>query len=126
MTMSSSIGDPTDKSVRAWYEHKDRVIIVVAVAFGLLAIGSFLLCGPIGIGNGPLSAAIGGMDSAVHSGRGPVGFIIPIQNSGDSHAVVDGIDLIGGTSYPAPHVLSLEACRARVPPDSLLWICRSR
>ena len=45
----------------------------------------------------------GGM---VHAG-GPVGLVIPIYNSGGSPAVVDGLDLIGGTSYPGPHVLGL-------------------
>ncbi len=106
MTTNSSIDDPNDKSARAWLRHKRRVLALVAA--GLLVTGSFLLWGPIGIGNGPLTAAIGGMDSAVHPGRKPVGFIISIQSSGDSRAVVDGIELIGGTRYPAPHLLGLE------------------
>ena len=33
---------------------------------------------------------------------------IPIFNSGGSSAVEDGLDLIGGTSYPGPHLLGLE------------------
>ena len=103
---SSLIDRPTDKSVRAWYGRQRRVIILVAV--GLFAIGAFLLWGPVGLGNGPLSAASYATQGAVHSGGGPVGFVIPIHNSGDSYAVVDGLDLIGGTSYPGPHVLGLE------------------
>lgn len=103
---SSSMDYLEDKSVRAWFGRQRRVIIL-AVS-GLLAIGALLLWGPIGLGNGPLSAAFYATQSAVHSGRGPVGFVIPIQNSGDSNAVVDGVDLIGGTSYPGPNVLGLE------------------
>lgn len=103
---SSPIDHPEDKSVRAWYGRQRRVIILVAV--GLVAIGAFLLWGPVGLGNGPLSAAVYATQDAVNSGPGPVGFVIPIHNSGDSSAVVDGLDLIGGTSYPGPHVLGLE------------------
>jgi hypothetical protein len=105
--MSSSLIDrPKDKSVRAWYGRQRRAIILVAV--GLLAIGAFLLWGPVGLGNGPLSAASYATQGGVLSGRGPVGFVIPIHNSGDSSAVVDGLDIIGGTRYPGPHVLGLE------------------
>jgi len=106
MTASSSTDVCMAKPTRARDGHRRRVVLVVAV--GLVAIGSFVTWGLVGIGSGPLSAAIGGMDAGVDSGRGPVGFIIPIRNTGSSQAVVDGIDLIGGTSYPAPHVLKLE------------------
>jgi hypothetical protein len=102
--------DPRDKSVRAWYGRKRRVTILVAV--GLLAFGAFLLWGPIGLGNGPLRAAIYATQGWADSGRGPVGFVIPLQNSGDAPAVIDGLDLIGGTSYPGPHVLRLEVLTA--------------
>ena len=103
---SSLIDHPNDKSVRAWYGRQRRVIILVAA--GLVAIGAFLLWGPIGLGNGPLSAASYGTVDSAHAGRGPVGFVLPMHNSGDSSAVVDGLDLIGGTSYHGPHVLGLE------------------
>lgn len=103
---SSLIDHPNDTSVRAWYRRKRRVIILAAA--GLLATGAFLLWGPIGLGNGPLSTAVDYGSGAVHPG-GPVGFVIPIHNSGDSPAVVDGLDLISGTSYPGPRVLGLEA-----------------
>ena len=103
---SSSIDDPKDRSVRAWYGRKGGVIILVAM--GLLAIGVFLLSGPIGLGNGPVSAAVAATVGWADSGRGPVGFVIPIQNSGDALAVIDGVDLIGGTKYPGPHLLGLE------------------
>jgi hypothetical protein len=101
---SLSIDDPEDTSVRAWYRRKGRVVILAAA--GLLAAGAFLLWGPIGLGNGPLSTGLGYGEGWVHAG-GPVGLVIPIYNSGDSSAVVDGLDLISGTSYPGPHVLGL-------------------
>ena len=91
------------------YRRKRRVIILAAA--GLLATGAFLLWGPIGLGNGPLSTGLGYGSGAVHPGS-PVGFVIPIYNSGDSSAVVDGLDLISGTSYPSPHVLGLEVLTA--------------
>jgi hypothetical protein len=102
---SSSIDDPEDTSVRAWYRRKVRVAILAAA--GLLAAGAFLLWGPIGLGNGPLSTGLGYGEGSVHAG-GPIGLVIPILNSGGSPAVVDGLDLIGGTSYPGPHVLGME------------------
>ena len=102
---STSIDHPNDTSVRTRYGRKRRVAILAAA--GLLATGAFLLWGPIGLGNGPLSAAYGITAGTVHPG-GPAGFVIPIHNSGGSPAVVDGLDLIGGTSYPGPHVLGLE------------------
>ena len=102
---NSLIDHPKDKSVRARYGRKRRAMILAAA--GLLATGAFLLWGPIGLGNGPLSTAVDYGLGAVHAG-GPVGFVIPIYNSGDSAAVVDGLDLISGTSYPDPHVLGLE------------------
>jgi hypothetical protein len=102
---NSLIDHPKDKSVRAWYERKRRVMILAAA--GLVAFGAFLLWGPIGLGNGPLSTAVDYGLGAVRP-SGPAGFVIPIYNSGDSSAVVDGLDLISGTSYPSPHVLGLE------------------
>ena len=102
---SLSTDRPDDTSVRAWFGRKRRVVILAAA--GLLATGAFLLWGPIGLGNGPLSTDLAYGLGAVHAG-GPVGLAIPIYNSGGSPAVVDGLDLIGGTSYPGPHVLGLE------------------
>lgn len=103
---SSSVDHPKHESARVRYGHKRRVTILVAVGF--LAIAAFLLGGPVGLGNGPLSAGFGSTQGWSDSGRGPVGFVIPIQNSGDAPAVIDGLDLIGGTRYSGPHVLRLE------------------
>jgi hypothetical protein len=103
---SSPIDYAKDSSVRAWFCPQRRVLALLAI--GLLAIGAFLLWGPIGLGNGPLSAAVYATQGWPYSGRGPVGFVIPIHNSGDAPAVIDGVNLIGGTRYPGPHVLRLE------------------
>jgi hypothetical protein len=103
---SSPIDYSPDSSVRAWYRPQRRVVILLAA--GLLAIGAFLLWGPIGLGNGPLSAAVYATVGGPYSGSGPVGFVIPIHNSGNAPAVIDGVDLIGGTHYPGPHVLGLD------------------
>ena len=104
--MTNSLTDyPNETSVRAWLRRMRRVIVLAAA--GLLATGAFLLWGPVGLGNGPLSTGLNYGQGSVHAG-GPVGLAIPIYNSGDSSAVVDGLDLIGGTSYPGPHVLGLE------------------
>lgn len=105
--MTSSLIDyPGETSVRAWLRRMRRVIILAAA--GLLFTGAFLLWGPIGLGSGPLSTGLNYGQGSVHAG-GPVGLAIPILNSGSSPAVVDGLDLIGGTSYPGPHLLGLEA-----------------
>jgi hypothetical protein len=106
---SSLIDHPNGTPVRAWLRRKRRVVILAAA--GLLATGAFLLWGPVGLGNGPLSAAAAGVEGQVHAGS-PVGFVILIHNSGGSPAVVDGLDLIGGTTYPGPHVLGLEVLTA--------------
>jgi hypothetical protein len=102
---SSLIGHPKGETVLAWHRRKRKVMILAAA--GLLAAGAFLLWGPIGLGNGPLSTAVDYGLGAARPGA-PVGFVIPIRNSGDSPAVVDGVDLISGTSYPGPRVLGLE------------------
>lgn len=104
--MSNSLIDYQNQTpVRAWLRRMRRVIILAAA--GLLAAGAFLLWGPVGLGNGPLSLGLNYGQGSVHAGS-PVGLAIPILNSGDSSAVVDGMDLIGGTSYPGPHLLGLE------------------
>ncbi|HEY2640867.1 MAG TPA: hypothetical protein VGI66_13420, partial [Streptosporangiaceae bacterium] len=74
----------------------------------LLAVGAFLLWGPIGIGNGPLSMGLWGGQSNDDQGMGPVGTIIPIFNRGDSSAVIDAVQLVNATNYPAPHLIALE------------------
>jgi hypothetical protein len=87
-----------------WYR---RIPVVIAVV-GVLVVGAFLLWGPIGIGNGPLNAGVDGTTGGSRFGTGRVGFIIPVRNSGSAEAVIDGVELIGGTRYAAPHLVALE------------------
>ncbi len=61
--------------VRGWLRLGRRHRVILLAAVGLLAIGAFLLWGPIGLGNGPLSTAIGVSQGTVDSGPGPVGFL---------------------------------------------------
>lgn len=107
---SLSVDHPGGNSVRAGHGRKRRAAVLLAA--GSLIVASFLLWGPIGLGNGPLSAGVGATQGWDDSLRRPVGFVIPIQNSGAARAVVDGLDFIGGTAYPAPHVLRLEILTA--------------
>jgi hypothetical protein len=73
----------------------------------LLVAGAFLLAGPIGLGNGPLYTGTGDTSGWADTKPGPVGFTVPLLNSGHVDAVVDGLTFIGGTRYPAPHVLAV-------------------
>jgi hypothetical protein len=77
------------------------------VSAAVLAIGAFLMWGPIGLGNGPLSVRVHGAEGLGVGGQRPVGFIIPILNSGHGRIVVDAVEVVGGTSYAGPHELAL-------------------
>jgi 4-amino-4-deoxy-L-arabinose transferase-like glycosyltransferase len=81
--------------------------IVIAALSTLLAAGAFLQWGPIGLGNGPLEVFVPFGDGWIDQIQQPVGFILPMYNSGSSPAVVDSVQLIGGTRYPAPRILAL-------------------
>jgi hypothetical protein len=86
-----------------------RALRIVAIAAAVLAAaGGFLLWGPIGVGNGPLSMATGGASGAADPGAGPYAILLPVHNSGHDQAVIDSVQLVGGTQYPAPHLLSLK------------------
>jgi hypothetical protein len=105
--MSVELADETTRnSPRAGWGRRPRWIVVSVV--GLIVVGAFLLWGPIGIGNGPLSMGIWGGQSNDDLGMGPVGTIIPILNSGNAPAVIDAVQLVNETKYPAPHLISLE------------------
>jgi hypothetical protein len=84
-----------------------RIRPIVVGAVGVLVVGAFLLWGPIGLGNGPLSGAMYEVVGAPVSGRVPVGFMIGMHNSGRAPAVIDRIELVGGRSYPAPRLLDV-------------------
>jgi hypothetical protein len=81
-----------------------RLVLIAAVV--LVAVGAFLLWGPIGLGNGPLNVQIGAVQGSI--ANGPVAFALPLHNSGGALAVVDGVELIGGTRFPGPRLLGLE------------------
>jgi hypothetical protein len=90
---------------RRWSRRSWRIAELVAAA--ILLVGAFLLWGPIGLGNGPLSVQMNATEGSVAQGTVPVGFILPMYNSGHSLAVVDGVELIAGTRYPGPRLLRL-------------------
>jgi len=81
--------------------------VVVTIVAAVLAVGAFLFWGPVGLGNGPVNAGKGVTDAGPDLAGGPMGFVIPIRNTGDAPAVIDGVTLISGTGYAAPHVLGL-------------------
>jgi hypothetical protein len=102
-----SLDDLADVSLRArWTRHR-QVLIPIIVA--VLIVGAFLEWGPIGLGNGPLYMGMSGAGFGKVSSRLPVGIVTPIMNSGSSALVIDRVQLLGNASYPAPHVLAVEA-----------------
>lgn len=100
------LDSPTDVSLRGRWNRRRRVMIPAVVA--LLAAGAFLLWGPVGLGNGPLSPTVRGAEGWTDSAGSPVLAPLPIYYSGHGQAVIDGVQLIGGTRYPGPHVLAME------------------
>ena len=92
---------------RARRVHWPRVVLPSAAT--LVAVGAFLLWGPIGIGNGPLSMGVGATEGWLDTIPGPLGFVLPVVNTGSGHAVVDGIGLLDNTNYPRPRLLATEA-----------------
>jgi hypothetical protein len=100
-----SLAEMTDTSWRGRLKRVRRVILPVIATLAL--IGAFLTWGPIGLGNGPLSVRTNGLVGWTAPGPGPVAFHILVINSGHSPAVIDAVELAGGTSYPAPHELGL-------------------
>src|SRR5262249_23635072 len=82
-----------------------RMLLIPALA--LVLVGGFLLWGPVGLGNGPLNVQMAGLQTSTAWGNGPVGFALPLHNSGGAPAVVDGVELVGGTQFPGPRLLGL-------------------
>lgn len=84
MTMMR-LADMTDLSLRARWARRRRVIIPVIIAFAV--VGVFLLWGPIGLCNGPLTLA--GSNSAgggIAQSTGPIEIALPIDNNGAAPA----------------------------------------
>lgn len=96
----------TDVSLRGRWNRSRRAVIPAIVA--VLAVGAFLLWGPVGLGNGPLSVRLNGANGWTDSAGSSVLAPLPIYYSGHPEAVIDGVQLIGDTRYPAPRVLALE------------------
>jgi hypothetical protein len=112
-----ALDDLTDVSMRAHWTRHRRILIPIIVA--VLAVGAFLQWGPVGLGNGPLHMGMGlgtEMDGGISS-RLPVAIIAPIGNSGGSALVIDGVQLLGNASYPAPHVLAMDVISDNVCAD---------
>lgn len=85
-----------------WSRWRFVPVPVIVVA---LAVGAFLYWGPVGLGNGPLSVTFRGAEGTAVPSQAPVGTILHMSNAGPAPAVVDAIDAVGGTRYPAPRVL---------------------
>jgi hypothetical protein len=101
---TETIGAAVSVSPRAGW-HRRRPVVITAVA--VIAVGAFLLWGPIGLGNGPVNAGIGATEFGTDLAGGPMGFALPIRNTGGAPAVIDGVELISGTDYAGPQVLGL-------------------
>ena len=80
--------------------------VIIPALVVALAGGAFLYWGPIGLGNGPLSVTFRGAEGTAVPSQAPVGTILHMSNAGPAPAVVDSIDVVGGTRYPAPRVLA--------------------
>jgi hypothetical protein len=93
----------TDVFLRARLQH-----IIGPAAAVLLVIGAILLWGPIGLGNGPLGVRFDGTDGWMDPEEVPAALVLPLFNSGGSAAVVDSVELVGGTRYAAPRLVHLE------------------
>lgn len=81
-----------------------RSLAVLVVA--LLAVGAFFARGPIGLGNGPLKFVSFSGTTLQQQEPEPVALVMPVINSGKSPVVINGITLVGGKGYPAPHLVS--------------------
>lgn len=98
------LDSPSDTPLRT-LRTRWRWLAIPAVVVAL-AVGAFLYWGPIGIGNGPLSVTLHGAEGWPEPGDGPVGIILPISNRGHAPAVIDAVDVVGGTGYASPRVLA--------------------
>jgi hypothetical protein len=108
--------------------------IAAVVILSLLTV-AFLLWGPIGFGNGPLSVYAPSGGQILGPRDQPWGLVVGIQ-AGASRAVIDQVTAVGGGGYSGPHVLSvLEAtnqpgqCGGTFPwegPEKLLSECAIR
>jgi hypothetical protein len=95
---------------QAGKRHRPPVIIIAAAA--LLAVGAFLLWGPIGLGNGPLSVpAMAGSFGSVQATTQPTAYVATLINVGGSAAVIDGVTVTSAHGYAPVRVLSARVAR---------------
>lgn len=99
------VADLADVSRSRW----QRWHFIAALLAVLLVVGAFLRWGPIGLGNGPLAVQMDGSEGWADAGQAPAAFLLPMYNSGGGPAVIDSVDLVGGTRYAGPHLLGLQA-----------------
>jgi len=100
------IDEMKDVSLPARFRRQRRIIIPLSVA--VLAVGAFLLWGPVGVGNGPLRMSTNGVTTWAQPTPMRVGDIVPISYAGSGRVTIDGITLVSGTSRPAPHLVAVE------------------
>lgn len=106
--------------MRRWLSRRRRAVITVTLV--ALAAAGFLAWGPVGLGNGPLSAAAGRIVSGPDPGRKPLAVFIMITNAGRSPAVVQSIQLIGDAAgFPGPHVFATRAVAYQRTPCDGAW-----
>jgi hypothetical protein len=79
---------------------------LAATAVAVVAAGAFLVWGPIGLGNGPLSlpTTSGGVWSWSDLRSQPVAYVLSIENHGHGEAIIDGVVVTGSPLF-APLVL---------------------
>lgn len=100
----------TDKTDDSLPDHWPRWRRVIGAAAAVLLVGgAFLLFGPIGLGNGPLNVRWDGTVGWTDTADVPTALMLPLFNAGGSAAVVDSVDLVGGTRYATPRLLHIEA-----------------
>ena len=78
----------------------------MAAAVAVVAVGAFLVWGPIGLGNGPSWKAItsGGAGGWSDLRSQPVAYVLSIENHGHGAAIIDGVVVTGSPLF-APLVL---------------------
>ncbi len=98
-------------SVQARPEPRRRITLPALAA--LVVVGAFLMWGPIGLGNGPLSVpAVSGQFGSVDATSQPTVYVASLVNAGRSAAVVDGVTVVSAHGYPAVYVMSVRVARA--------------
>ena len=93
-------GVPPRARRRRWAQ-----LVAAAVVMSLL-VAAFLLWGPIGLGSGPLTvyAPSGGQ---ILGPRDRAWGLVVGMHAGNSGAIIDQVNAVGGASYSGPHVLSV-------------------